>query len=240
MNPITTGSLDQSLSLIFNTNANANNWTQSQYQSYRLLSDYVSNYKEKNKQYELREDKLIIRNNIKEQSWYNYSKSKIIVNNILDEMALVKYISDNKESCVNFMIHLSFGTFSLNVCFYKNKINQMINYYIFFENNKGEKGYLAYYIMATGTQIVDTLKKIKLPEFDKIYQITGINSQIFYQYELLNFFSEIIMYYDDSGLIGDIHLGNFLPVTLNQLINKYNDYLNQKNVDNNYISKTFI
>jgi hypothetical protein len=78
------------------------------------------------------------------------------------------------------------------------------------------------------------LSKCKLPEFDKIYEITNLSQNILYQSDLVNFFSEIIMYYDESGKIGEFPIGNDLNVSLNQLIEKSNRYLSQKKTDVNY------
>src|SRR5207253_10979710 len=94
--------------------------------------------------------------------------------------------------------------------------------------------YMTYYTISMGTEPTENMKKLKLPEFAKIYEVTGLNSQIFYQYDLLNFFSEIIMYYDESGFLGDLQISYGSPVSLNQLINKYNSYIYQKNAEAGY------
>ena len=224
-------SLESLLSSIFETTE----WTQYQHNSYVTLKHYVNNFKENNKKYEIKDDRLIIRNNLKDQRWFTFSKSKPLMSNLLDSMILERYICDDNEYCVNFMLVISFGSFKLHACLYKNKVNNLINYYVSFENNAKQRAYMAYYTISMGTEPTENMKKIKLPEFEKIYTITSISSQMFYQYDLLNFFAEIIMYYDESGLIGDISLGNNTPITFNQLITKYNNYINQKNADTGYI-----
>ena len=209
-------------------------WTPIQHQAYTIVRHYADNFKENNKKYEIKDDRNIIRNNLKDQLWFTYSKSKPIISHLLDEMTVINYICDDNEFCLNFILVIAFDKFRLHACLYRNKVNNFLNYYIFFENKDKHKAYLTYYTYAMGTASTDNIKKLKLPEFDKIYSITGINPQIFYQYELLNLFSEIIMYYDESGTLGNVPISHGLPVTLNQLIHKFNEFINYKNTEANY------
>lgn len=209
-------------------------WSHIQYETYKLIKQYVDSLKEENRIYEIRDDKMIIRNNFKEQSWFNYSKSKPIIGHLLDMMKMVNYMFDHNEYCLNFNVVLSFDHFQLNGCLYKNYVNGFVNFYIFIENDKHQKAYLTYYTQSPGIESSNDIKKLKLPEFDKIYQIINIGQNIFYQCDLLNFFSEIIMYYDESGTIGDLPIGFNLNVTLNQLIEKFNTYMAKKRTENDY------
>jgi hypothetical protein len=229
-NRITANSLESSLGSIFDTDE----WTPLQHQSYTMIRHYVNNFKEKNKKYEIKDDKAIIRNNLKEQLWFTYSKSKPLISHLLDSMSVINYTFDDNDFCTNLMAIISFEIFKLHICFYKNKINDFLNYYIFFENDQKQKAYMAYYTISLGTEPTETVKKLKLPEFAKIYAVTGINSQMFYQYDLLTFFSEIVMYYDESGFLGDIQICFNVSVTLNELVNKFNNYVYQKNTDVGY------
>lgn len=212
-------------------------WTQQQHLGYTIMRNHIHNYKEKNKKFEIKDDRLIIRNNLKDQLWFGHSKSKPIISQLLDSMSIVNYVSDINDYCINFILVISFGQFKLYACLYQNNINNFMNFYIYFENDNKNRAYLAYYTMAPGMELNVNMKKLKLPEFDKIYQVTGLNSQIFYQYDLLNFFSEIIMYYEESGSLGDIQISHGVSITLNQLIDKYNDYVDKKMADNaGYVS----
>jgi hypothetical protein len=229
-NRVAVNSLELSLGSIFNTNE----WTSLQHQAYTMINHYVNNFKENNKKYEIKDDKTIIRNNIKDQIWFNYSRAKPIISHLLDAMSLINYVFDDNEFCTNFHLIMAFDSFRLNACLYKNKENGFLNYYIFFENDQKNRAYMAYYTESIGTQITESMKKFKLPEFEKIYSVIRIDPQIFYQYDLLNFFSEIVMYYDESGLLGDIKISHSIPVTLNMLIHKFNCYIFQKNSENGY------
>lgn len=220
--------LESTIGQIFNVDE----WTQQHHLGYVLMRNYVNNFKEKNKKFEIKDDRLIIRNNLKDQLWYSYSKSKPIIGQLLDSMAIINYVCDVNDHCTNFILVASFDQFKLYACLYQNTINNFLNYYIYFENETKNRAYLAYYTMAVGMEPNNNMKKLKLPEFEKIYKVTGLNPQIFYQYDLLNFFAEIIMYYEESGLLGDIKISHGIPLTLNQLIEKYNDYVDKKMADN--------
>ena len=222
--------LDKTLNCLFNQSE----WTPIQNQAYIRIRHVIENFKEDNKKYEIKDDKSIIRDNLKNQVWFIYSKAKPIISQLLDSMSLIHYISDNNDFCINFYLIISLGKFNIHACLYKNKINNFFNYYIFFENQKKDRAYLTYYTHSMGTFISDDLKKLRLPEFDKIYTVIGMSSQIFSQYDLLNFFSEIIMYYDESGIIGDIQISHNLLVSLNQLIEQYNSFIIQKNSVSGY------
>lgn len=227
---VTVNSLENSLNSIFN----GHDWTSLQHQAYSTIRHYVSNYKENNKQYEIKDDKLIIRNNIRDQVWFIYSKAKPLIGHLLDTMTLNHYMCDNNDYCVNFQVVISFNKFNLHACLYKNKVNNFFNYYIFFENEIKQRAYMTYYTTSLGTLPSDNMKQLKLPEFSKIYSVIDMNPQVFYQYDLVNFFAEILMYYDDSGLLGDVQICYSYPVTLNQLISKFNSYIEQKNTENGY------
>ena len=200
-------------------------WSHLQYDTYKLLKQFVNNLSEENRIYELRDDKNIIRNNFKEQPWFIHSKSKPIISQLLDKMTLRSYVYEHNECCLNLHVILSFGSFQLNGCLYKNYINQYINYYIFVENEKHQKAYITYY---TQPKLSEQVKNLKLPEFNNIYYIVNLSQTIIYQCDLLNFFSEIMMYYDDSGLLGDLPIDNGHAITLNQLVDKSNQFMLQQ------------
>jgi hypothetical protein len=227
---VTLHSLESSLGSLFNLD----DWSSLQHQAYKTIRHYVNNFKENNKKYEIKDDKLIIRNNLRDQVWFNHSKAKPIMSHLLDSMTLINYIFDDTDFCLNFQVVISFDGFNLHACLYKNKENGCLNYYIFFDNDQKQRAYLTYYTELIGMEFVENMKNLKLPEFQKIYSVIGINSQIFYQYDLLNFFSEVIMYYDESSLLGNLKISPGVPVTLNQLINKFNHYISQKDSENGY------
>lgn len=221
-------SLNTNLIAIFNFKE----WSHLQSDAYKLIKQLTTNFKEEYRIHEIRDDKAIIRNNFKEQTWFNCSKSKPIISHLLDNMKLINHTYDSSEYSLHFNVVLSFDQFQLNGHLYKNLTNNFIDYYIFVENKKNQKAYLTFYVDAMGAEI--NTKNLKLPEFDQIYDIINISQNIFYQCDLINFFAEIIMYYDDSMLIGSLPIGNNLSVTLNQLTEKFNSYILKKKSENDY------
>jgi len=208
------------------------NWSRLQYDTYKTIQQYVNDFREVNRISEIKDDLTIIRCNLKDQVWFNLSKSKPIIGHLLDTMQIIHYTYDENIQSTNFNISISFNKFQVHCSMYKNLINNFTNYYIFFENEKHLRAYMSFYTTFNTNET--ELSKCKLPEFDKIYEITNLSQNILYQSDLINFFSEIIMYYDESGKIGDLPIGNDLNVTLNQLIEKSNRYLSQKKTDVNY------
>ena len=61
---------------------NVPNWTDKQHDLYKMMQQFVINYENMNMKYEIRDDKLTIRNNFLEQVWFKYSKSKPILGQI--------------------------------------------------------------------------------------------------------------------------------------------------------------
>ena len=118
-------SLEASLSAIFTSN----DWNQRQLKPYTMIHHYANHHKENDKKYQLREDKVIIRNNFKDQLWYNYSKSKPILNQLLDSMVLHSYTFTEDERCLNFQVVIQFESFSLHACVYHNYLNRFLNYH---------------------------------------------------------------------------------------------------------------
>ena len=183
---------------------NVKYWNNPQYDLYKLLRQYVNSFREESRIFELKDDKVIIRNNFKEQSWFNNSKSKPIIGHLIDIMKIKNYSFTQNEQCINYNIVIDFDQFVVNGCLYQNVLNRACIFYICFENNKHHKAYLTYYTHILGFVQTDELKKIRLPEFDQIYNIINISQTILYQCDLVNFFSEIIMYYDESQSIGNL------------------------------------
>ena len=45
---------------------------------------------------------------------------------------------------------------------------------------------------------------------------------------MVNFISEIVMYYDEFGILGNLPISNDVALTLNQLNEKLNHFVSQK------------
>lgn len=206
-----------------------NTWTREQHNLYKIVKTYSDNYEKENKKYETRDDIDIIRNNLISQYWYKVCTIKPALNILFDSMSLETFSYSSNEHAINYILVMNFDKFNLSISFYKNKKNECINYYIYFENFETKnKAYLCYYTKALKFTPSKELLALKIPEFDKIYQVTDISPSIFTQFDLVCFFSEIIFYYDESGEIGNINMTYSVSQSLNQLISTYTKHLMKK------------
>jgi len=210
---------------------NVREWSPTQHDTYKWLKQLVQQFSTTEQLFESKDDKVIIRNNLKDEMWYNCSKSKPIIGQLLDSMSLQHYTYDHHEDCLSLSLVMKFNYFALHSELYQNYTDQLTHTYIYVENPQHQRAYITFYTKFPGTEMPSNLK---LPDFDKIYQVTNLSQTIMYQSDLLNFLSEITMYYDDSGILGDLPIGNGINVTLNQLINKFNMYLTQKKEEVDY------
>ena len=216
---------------------NQDDWTSTQHDTYRFLSNLIRDERIINriKQFESKDDKNIIRGNFKEQPWFIYSKSKPIITQLIEQMKPINYHYNHVDGIfTHLLIDLDFGRFTLHGYLYHNDLNHMTSTHIYFENRRHQKAYLTYYTHLDGFETPDNLKGLKLPEFDKIYQISNLSQSIIYQCDLLNFFAEIIIYYDDSNQLGELPISHQCNVTLNQLIEQCNQYISQKKSNADY------
>ena len=195
----------------------------------QLRDDYVTNtdFILKNKICELIEDKKIIMNNIKDQLWYIKSVHKLIIDRIVNNMNMEKYVCYSlDDALINFYLQLSFGKFKLRASFYFNVINATTNSFISVCTADGKNdAYLTYFVKSIGLNESVNLKNMNIPEYDKIYYCTDMDKDLIGHMELVCIFSEIVLYYDKSGKIGDVPIGNNNPITLNEIINKINNEL---------------
>lgn len=214
----------QTLETLINQTLQSKTWTSFQHRVYQLLARTVNKYQEDNRIFEVRDDKMIMRTNLVDQYWFNNSKAKPIISQLLDVMNLVNYSFIDDECCIHLYVLISFKHFRLHGCLYRNKINQYTNYYIFVDqiDQPARKAYLVYYTYTLGFTPTENMKKMAVPEFDKLYAITQIDPDIFPKYELLTFFAEIILYYDDTESMGQLPIGYGVSATLNQIINLAN------------------
>jgi hypothetical protein len=206
-------------------------WGTLQHEAFQVLQQTVTQFKQDNRIFESKDDRAIIRNNIKDQLWFTHSKAKPIIGHLFDTMKLVHYTYEHDEHILNFYLILSFDQFQVHACMYQNYLNNMVNYYIYFENSKHQKAFMTYY--NTDKSGVDFTKS-RVPEFERIYLITNLSQNILIQYDLLNFFTEVIMYYDESFTMEKTPISLQLNVSLNQLIEKYNKYILQKKTETDY------
>lgn len=198
-------------------------WTTQQYQIYQLIKQYSDSFQIECKQYDTKNDKINIRNNLRDQIWYVHSKSKPIINQLIDDYQITQYISEHTEMSSYFMLILSFHKYSIKCHYYQNQRDKLTIYYICVEKGN-QTGYLTY------VNPINTFPT-KLPDLDKVYQIMNLSPNIICQCDLLGIIVEIVCYYDEAQKIADFPISNSLNITLNQLLDKFNQYINNKASD---------
>ena len=221
----TISNMEKTLSTLLSSSSGKNDmksWSQEQHNIYKMIKSYVVLYEKVDKKYESLDDITIIRSNLSLLDWYKYSSSKPVLNIIFDSMKLLNYDYSNNHQSHNYVLELDFFNFSLNVSYYLNKNSECTNYYVYFENNKtNERAYLCFYSKMLKHTASKDLLDLQIPEFNKIYKVTGLDKDIYNQFEILALFSEIIFYYDETGTIGDVRMNHKVSATLNDIIKIY-------------------
>lgn len=221
---------------------NVKEWSHTQIEVYRLIQQFTQSFKEDYRRYDLRSDKCAIRDNFKDQTWFACSRCKPIISQWIDRMKLVHYGYDQTSTCLHFNLTMSFDQFILVGGLYKNEAIGCLNFYIYVESTNHCRAYLTLYNqwpkvkrpVRGAVMELEEPNAHKIPEFDQIYQIIGLSSSMVTQSDLLCFFSEIIMYYDVSGSVGQIPINNTVPYTIDQLSHRLNAYLTQKKSSTDY------
>lgn len=209
-------------------------WTIQQHNIFKIIKRYYNNYKSKDAKYETNDDRAIITNNLLSQYWYKLCNIKQYLSILFDSMTLKEHSYCNNAHCVNLTLVLHFAStnFTLNAVYHRNKINNCINYYIYFENGSeggaGKKAYLCLYTSLFNQQAPKEVTSIKVPEFPKIYEILETSEDTFKQFDMVCFFSEIVFFYDESGEIANTPFSYGSSENLNTLIRVYSEYLLKK------------
>ena len=222
---------------------NSNKWTEKQMDFYNLLRNKISQYQHHVQDFELLQDKEDIINNIKEQSWYIHSQYKTILSSLLSEIEIESYQYQNREGIIqtNLCVKFTKSKFRLYAYYNLDKRNEsnlsktaqsnlnqssriikgkfikykknhhLLQFYVYLEDfDQVKRLYLAY------NDNLNTLhlnKNLKLPQLDDIFTLIKTGTYIS-KIELLKLFTEIILYYDESGQLTQTHIGVSYPITL--------------------------
>lgn len=194
-------------------------WTNLQTKSYELLRTYQETNRKKYQTAQHYNDKQIISNNIKGQSWYQVENHciKTIISQLIDQMNIISEHSINQPDTKMLNLLINFNQFNLNV-FYFQQINEIINLQIYVSRNQ-KKNYLAYYIRGRIAAIPNQIRdKIQVPELNGLNNLIAINETMISAELLLNFFLEIILYYDQTETIESLKLMEDHDKTIKELL----------------------
>jgi len=199
---------------------NQKKWTKREIDLYQMLQKKISQYEHKIPTFELVQDKEDIVTNIQEQSWYIASKYKNVINTLLNEMDIDSYefFPNNGNIVSNLEVNFPKSKFKLKAYYSIQFITDdeyQVQYYIFLEDfDQVKRAYIAY----NDLDDVHQLGNIgKLPQLNEIIQIIKAGSYVS-KVELIKFFTEIILYYDESGYVAQTHIAQHIPITISNFL----------------------
>jgi hypothetical protein len=210
-------------------------WGVGHLQSYRILSGFLNSVSDEITQQKSRENLSIIRNNLASAKWFQYSKSKPILNQLLDQIKIttVNFISTSNQT--NLELTLQFEKFIFHVDFQTHSETSMTNLIIHFTSkpaigsiSTSTRAYLALSTSTVNPQLKIKPQSLSVPEFSQIYDICGLSTQMLSQSDFLMLWIEILSYFDSSEMLIQIPLSSQVQVSLKDLASRVNTYINDK------------
>lgn len=146
-----------------------------------------------------------------EREWYNQDKDKLFINKIIKNCVLLENTINNSDGI---KIILFFKLFNIKLNgFYDKKLDI---FYIYFSKDNGKNAYLAYF--NTHKDIKEQYS-MRLPEFEKIYNLTGFLDTMFKKSSLIQFVVDTFRFYNCELLLCH-NVGIRYNVTLDQIYSK--------------------
>jgi hypothetical protein len=199
------------------------NWGDFQTKSYNLIKLYQESKQGGYLAAQHYQDKHVITDNINGQVWYQAQKHCVrsIVSQLINQMEVVKEHCLNQPETKMLNVVVDFKQFQLHVHYFQ-QVNELISLQIYVTREK-KKNYLAYYIRGRVVAIPSHIKsQIQVPELADLNNLVGINETMIAPEILLNFFLEIILYYDQTETIGELRLMEDHPEKITEIIERGN------------------
>jgi len=181
-------------------------WTDKEINLFILLKAKVDQYQKNVMSYEHEDDKKDIIANIREQSWYQKSKSKAVINGFLNEMIIANYQIIELDNKIEMELVVEFpkSKFKLVMIYNLNDIRAYIEgqyyrlkYVLYIEDyNSIKRNYLANHD-TTENKITNNMK---LPQIHDLYSIMKIGAAA-QKSDLLKMFAEIVLFYDETTML---------------------------------------
>jgi len=178
-------------------------WGQYQTKCYLTIRTYIDRYRAMYSQYEHRNDKKTIMNNIVGQKWF-------IILGISDKN-LIQGIVDRLEVCENFC-HNTKDTKMLNLVIDLKKMKLVVKYYHLigelvsleiYTTDAKKKSYLAYNVRGKIARIPDEIKeKLTIPELDDLNSMLDIDEDLLDPMWIFKMLMEMVLYFDQTETIG--------------------------------------
>ena len=187
-------------------------WTKEQAEIYETLKLLLHEHSLNKKLYKVNVHHKEYIDYMSELDWYKEDKDKLYVNKIIKSCVLLENTINNNQGI---KITLFFKDINIKLNgFYDKKLDI---FYIYFSKDKNnEIAYLAYYNTHKDTK---NQLDMRLPEFEKIYNVTGFLDTAFKKSSLIKFVVDTFRFYDCDLLL--LHnVGINYNITLNQIYSK--------------------
>ncbi len=203
---------------------NQSRWGDYQTKSYELIKFYLDRGQKMYLQRGQFRDKFIIIDNLNGQNWYRCLNSsvKLIISQLVDQMRITEEFCVNNETTKLLNLTVDFVSFQLKVVYFQ-QIKELVCLQICI-CCKDKKNYLAYFVRGRIAGIPDSIKnKMIVPEISDLDSLLGLSRSMITPENLLKFFLEIVLYYDQTETISNLKLTEDSVETIGELIENLNE-----------------
>lgn len=189
-------------------------WTKEQAELYSTLKLLLHEHSLSKKFYKVNKNHAEFLNFMFEKDWYKEDKDKIYIKNIIKVCVVLENPINNSEGIKILLYFKGFDVYLTG--FYDKKIEV---FYIYFSkklSESSEPAYLAYY--NTHSNIKEQ-HSMRLPQFEKIYEVTGFLDTMIKKASLIRMVVDILRFHKCESLMHH-NVGLNYNVTLEQIYSK--------------------
>lgn len=189
-------------------------WTKEQAELYSTLKLLLHEHSLSKKFYKTNKNHAEFLNFMFEKDWYKEDKDKIYIKNIIKVCVVLENPINNSEGIKILLYFKGFDVYLTG--FYDKKIEV---FYIYFSkklSESSEPAYLAYY--NTHSNIKEQ-HSMRLPQFEKIYDVTGFLDTMIKKASLIRMVVDILRFHKCGPLLHH-NVGLSYNVTLEQIYSK--------------------
>jgi hypothetical protein len=150
-------------------------------------------------------------NFIKEKDWFIYDKDRLYVENVAKVCVLFQPPVISQHG-IKLVLYLN-GYNSFLYAFYDRKLEI---FYLYGLSKNNDRAHICYYNTHAN---IKYQKSLRLPEFEKFYEITGILEAMFKKGHLIKFIIDTLLFYNMEELL-NINIGINYNITLKQIYEK--------------------
>ena len=188
-----------------------NIWTKEQAEIYNVLKLLLHEHSLSKKFYKVNARYGEFVDFMLEQDWYKEDKDKLYVRNVIRSCVLLEHPINRQEGIKIVLLFRRFDTKLTG--FYDKKLGI---FYVYFSKDESKYAYLAYYNTHKDTKEQHSMR---LPEFDKIYEVTEFLDTMLKKSSLVRLVVDIFRFYKCEMLLHH-NIGLRYDVTLEQIYTK--------------------